>query len=144
MLMEKNIHHLHSQRAVEVPGPANQDRPKVLYQAIMTFVPSLRAQTYLIAIIKVFVFSPVANADCVATDRQELQRTLKASLEPAEQDNLEIFMTILDGMKEAVIHYQLHTPQELDELLQARKDSFFARWCSQLQQPARGKYDNTK
>lgn len=109
------------------PGAAGEKSPRVLYEAMETFAPGLLKQPELIDMIRKFLFRE-PEAARPAPGRRELFRKLKAVSPSESSEDLDVFLTILDGMSAAMDFYKLQNAQELGLFLQAHKDAFAYRF----------------
>ena len=106
-----------------IPGAAGEKSPRVLYDAIETFAPGLLKRPELVDGIRKYLFGGFDTSG-PALKRQELYRRLKAASPTDNHEDLDVFLTILDGMSAAMEYYKLLTPEGLDHFLQAHKDTF--------------------
>lgn len=106
------------------PAENLNPNPKALLDALEILAPTAAQDHTLLA--KLYAFSN-ASPGQFAAKLQDVNEYLQCSLKPQERKNIDIILTILDGVAELMEHLKLQSPEDLDAYLQAHEEMFAYR-----------------
>lgn len=126
----KNLPSNHARHHVSKPGAGQPAGPDVLEEIFGLLPPILNRNAGLHRMVQAYLRIPADQSGDVREPnrvRRSICRALRRGLEPGQRETGCIFLTMIDGLRTAVEHYQLEDMDELESYFKAHQADFAGR-----------------